>query len=236
MSMISIKNLQKRFGRKVILNNLNLDVDKGDFLVLFGPNGAGKTTLIKILSTLARASSGDVTINGYDMREEGIDLRASIGMISHNPFLYDDLTLFENLRFYSRMYGLKKDEKTIKALIDEVGLLHRLNDRVGEFSRGMKQRAAVARAVIHDPPVLLLDEPYTGLDYKAWGMLTDMLSGFHRDGKTIFLITHNVELGHRIGARLACLVNGKVSFDCRKKDMAIEPFKIKYQDIMEAQK
>jgi ABC-type multidrug transport system ATPase subunit len=175
--MISIKNLQKRFGRKVILNKLNLEVDKGDFLVLFGPNGAGKTTLIKILSTLARASSGDVTINGYSMREEGRELRASIGMISHNPFLYDDLTLFENLKFYSKMYGLKKDEKAIKALIDKVGLLHRLNDRVGEFSRGMKQRAAVARAVIHDPPVLLLDEPYTGLDYRAWDMLSGIRSG-----------------------------------------------------------
>jgi len=236
MSMISIINLQKKFGRKVIINNLNLEVEKGDFLVLFGPNGAGKTTLIKILSTLARPTSGNVTINGYDMREKGVDLRASIGMISHNPFLYDDLTLYENLKFYSRMYGLKKDEKAIKELADQVGLLHRLNDSVGEFSRGMKQRAAVARAVIHDPPVLLLDEPYTGLDYRAWGMLSGMLSGFHRDGKTILLITHNVELGHSIGARLACLVNGQVSFDCRKMDVAMEDFKIKYQQEMEAQK
>jgi heme ABC exporter ATP-binding subunit CcmA len=236
MSMISIKNLQKKFGRKVILNDLNLDVDGGDFLVLFGPNGAGKTTLIKILSTLAKPTSGDIIINGYNIKDEGIDIRASIGVISHNPFLYDDLTLFENLRFYSRMYGVKKDERAIKELTDQVGLLHRMNDGVGEFSRGMKQRAAVARAVIHDPPVLLLDEPYTGLDYRAWDMLNGMLSGFHEEGKTILLITHNVELGHSIGARLACLINGHVSFDCRKKDVAMEDFKMRYQKEMEVQK
>jgi heme exporter protein A len=157
-------------------------------------------------------------------------------VISHNPFLYDDLTLFENLKFYSRMYGMSINEEAIKKLAHDVGLLHRINDSVGEFSRGMKQRAAVARAVIHDPPVLLLDEPYTGLDYRAWGMLSDMLSGFHNDGKTILLITHNVELGHSIGARLACLVNGQVSYECMKKDVKMEDFKARYQREMEAQK
>ncbi|UCF08306.1 MAG: ABC transporter ATP-binding protein [Thermoplasmata archaeon] len=236
MSMIEIQNLQKKFGRKFVLNDLSLDVDKGDFLVLFGPNGAGKTTLIKILATLSRPSSGKVSINGHVMAEEPIEVRGSIGVISHNPFLYDDLTFGENLLFYQRMYGLKKDQKAVKGLADRVGLLHRLNDIVGNFSRGMKQRAAVARAVIHDPPVLLLDEPYTGLDFKAWGMLTDMLSGFHEEGKTVLLITHNVELGHGIGDRLACLINGRIAFDCKKKDIEMAAFKDRYQDLMEAKK
>jgi heme ABC exporter ATP-binding subunit CcmA len=236
MSMIAIESLQKRFGRKLVLDNLNLKVEKGEFMVLFGPNGAGKTTLIKILSTLSRPTSGKVQINGFDLKEEPIEIRSAIGVLSHNPFLYDDLTLMENLVFYSRMYGLKKDKKSIKDLADEVGLFHRLNDRVGEFSRGMKQRAAVARVILHDPPVLLLDEPYTGLDYKAWGMLTDMLTKFCKDDKTIVLITHNVELGHKIGHRLAVLVNGKIAFDCIKKEMELESFKEKYHGLMEVQK
>lgn len=233
MPMISIKDLRKSYGRKRILRNFNLNVKSGDFLVLFGPNGAGKTTLIKILSTLSRATSGDITINGFNLNEEPIEVRNSIGVLSHNPLLYEDLTLKENLIFYSRMYGLKKDKKAIKSLMDDVGLLHRSNDRVGEFSRGMKQRAAVARVILHDPPVLLLDEPYTGLDFKAWDMLNGMLKKYHENGKTILLITHNVELGHQIGDRLAVLAKGQIAYDCKKEDVDLASFKERYRAIME---
>jgi heme ABC exporter ATP-binding subunit CcmA len=231
--MISIKDLRKSYGRKRILRNFNLAVESRDFLVLFGPNGAGKTTLIKILSTLSRATSGDITINGFNINEDPIEVRNSIGVLSHNPLLYDDLTLKENLIFFSRMYGVKKDKKAIKTLMDDVGLLHRSNDRVGEFSRGMKQRAAVARVILHDPPVLLLDEPYTGLDFKAWDMLNGMLKKYHENGKTILLITHNVELGHKIGDRLAVLAKGQIAYDCKKEEVDLANFKEKYRDIME---
>lgn len=236
MPIISIKNLQKKFGRKQVLRNLDMEVNKGEFLVMFGPNGAGKTTLIKILSTLSKPTAGKVEINGHDIQEESIEVRNSIGMISHNPFLYDDLTLRENLLFYSRMYGIKKDEEAIRNLVNQVGLLHRLNDLVGVFSRGMKQRASVARVILHNPPVLLLDEPYTGLDFRAWGMLSDMLSKFHEEKKTILLITHNVELGYDIGERLTILINGKAAFDSKKKDIGLEEFKSKYHSVMETQR
>jgi heme ABC exporter ATP-binding subunit CcmA len=215
---------------------MNLEVKKGAFIALFGPNGAGKTTLIKILATLAHPSSGTIVINGYDLHEDSIEIRRSIGVLSHNPLLYDDLTMKENLIFYSRMYGLKKKDKDIIDLIKSVGLLHRANDRVGEFSRGMKQRAAVARVVLHDPPVLLLDEPYTGLDFKAWDMLNGMLREYHMKGKTIFLITHNVDLGYENADRLAVLAQGKVAFDCKKTDMDLVSFKNKYRDILEEKK
>lgn len=231
--MIIVKDLAKRFGRKKVLLDFNLNVEKGEFIVLFGPNGAGKTTLIKILSTLSRPTSGTISINGYDLREDSIEVRESIGVLSHNPLLYEDLTLKENLIFFSRMYGLKKDKKAIKSLIDDVGLLHRSNDKVGEFSRGMKQRAAVARVILHDPPVLLLDEPYTGLDFKAWDMLSGMLDRFHKKEKTILLITHNVELGYSIGDRLAVLSKGKIVYDVKKQDVDIETFKKRYKEIME---
>ena len=233
MSMISIQNLHKSFGRKRILRDMNLEVKKGEFIALFGPNGAGKTTLIKILATLARPTSGTIDINGYDLHEDSIEIRRSIGVLSHNPLLYDDLTMKENLVFYSRMYGLNKKNKEILGLIKSVGLLHRANDKVGEFSRGMRQRAAVARVVLHDPPVLLLDEPYTGLDFKAWDMLNSMLKDYHEKGKTILLITHNVDLGYENAGRLAILANGKVAFDCKKTDLDLVSFKKKYRDMME---
>jgi heme ABC exporter ATP-binding subunit CcmA len=236
MPMISIKNLHKSFGRKRILRDMNLHVKKGEFIALFGPNGAGKTTLIKILATLARPSSGTIEINGYDLHEDSIEIRRSIGVLSHNPLLYDDLTMKENLIFYSRMYGLKKKEKEILGLIKSVGLLHRANDKIGEFSRGMKQRAAVARVVLHDPPVFLLDEPYTGLDFKAWDMLNGMLKEYHEKGKTILLITHNVDLGYENANRLAILADGKVAFDCKKTDLDLVSFKIKYRELLEDKK
>jgi heme ABC exporter ATP-binding subunit CcmA len=236
MPMIYIKDLSKSFGRKRILRDMNLEVRKGEFIALFGPNGAGKTTLIKIMATLARPSSGTIEINGYDLNEDSIEIRRSIGVLSHNPLLYDDLTLKENLMFYSRMYGLKKKEKDILGLIKSVGLLHRANDRVGEFSRGMKQRAAVARVVLHNPPVLLLDEPYTGLDFKAWDMLNGMLGEYHKKGKTIFLITHNVDLGYENADRLAVLAQGKVAYDCKKTDLDLVSFKDKYRELLEEKK
>ena len=236
MPMITVKNLHKKFGRKTVLSLSNLEVEKGEFLVMFGPNGAGKTTLVKILATLSKPTSGEVVINGHDIKEEPIDVRNCIGVLSHSSYLYDDLTLKENLLFYFKMYGLGNDEKAIKDLVDEVGLFHRLNDRVGQFSRGMKQRAEVARTVLHAPAVLLLDEPYTGLDFKAWNMLTNMLTKFHQEGKTILLITHNVELGHKLGERLTIMVNGETAYDCKKKDVDIAAFKEQYHTLMEAQR
>jgi ABC-2 type transport system ATP-binding protein/heme exporter protein A len=236
MSMISIKKLNKSFGRKKILRNMDLEVKKGEFIALFGPNGAGKTTLIKILATLARPSSGKIEINGYDLYEDPIEIRRSIGVLSHNPLLYDDLTIRENLMFYSRMYGLKLKDKEILGFIKSVGLLHRANDKVGEFSRGMKQRAAVARVVLHDPPVLLLDEPYTGLDFKAWDMLNGMLKEYHKKGKTVLLITHNVDLGYENADRLAILAEGKVAWECKKTDLDLVSFKNKYRDLLEEKK
>lgn len=235
MSMITVKNLEKKFGRKNVLNSLNLEVEEREFLVMFGPNGAGKTTLVKILATLSKPTSGEVVINGHDIKEEPIHVRKCIGVLSHNSFLYEDLTLKENLVFYSKMYGLGKDEKAIRDLADEVGLLHRLNDRVGQFSRGMKQRAAIARAVLHEPKVLLLDEPYTGLDSKARDMLTGMLRKFHEQGTTIFLITHDVELGYALGNRLAILARGAIAADKGKKDIEYIAFKEECHNVMEGQ-
>ena len=162
--------------------NINLKVKKGQFLTLFGPNGAGKTTLIKILSTLMRPTAGKFYINNYDVNEDPGEIRQSIGMISHSPLLYDELTPLENLQFYGKMFYVEpsKLDRIAKDLIRKIGLHHRMYDRVETFSRGMKQRVSIARAIIHKPQVLLLDEPYTGLDQNASSLLEKILDDFKR--------------------------------------------------------
>lgn len=233
MAAIEIKNLQKNFGGKKVISDLNLNIESGEFLVMLGPNGAGKTTLIGILSTLLRPTYGEVVINGYDLREESIEVRNSVGVLLHTPFLYDDLTLEENLVFYLKMFGLKKNEDKIKDLVEELGLLQLLSHKVGEFSMGTKQKAALATIILLDPPVFLLDEPDTGLDLKDQGVLLNMLKRLHNQEKTLLLFTNNVELGYKVGDRFVIIMGGAIAYECEKKDITMEVLKEKYQGLME---
>lgn len=228
--IISVENLNKNFGKKVILNKLNLSIPKGEFLTIFGPNGAGKTTLIKILSTLSRFNSGDVFVGGFDVVDEPIEIRKLIGVISHNLYLYDELTAKENLRFYGKMYGYpsKKLDPRIEELLDEIGLKFRMNDRVGTYSRGMKQRLSIARAILHEPQILFLDEPFTGLDQHATQILTHILERLKSGNRTIIMTTHNIEQGFRLCDRVAILSDGKIVFEKDKKLLKVDKFKSIY--------
>jgi heme ABC exporter ATP-binding subunit CcmA len=225
--ILHIKDLSKNFGRKNIIKNLSLEVSDGEFLTIFGPNGAGKTTLIKIISTLSRPSSGEITIAGYDMDEEPIEIRRIMGVISHNLYLYDELTAKENLHFYGRMYAYpgKKLDGRIMMLLDEIGLAHRTNDRVGTFSRGMKQRLSIARAILHEPKILLLDEPYTGLDQHASQVLTSILKRLKTGKRTIIMTTHNIEQGFALCDRVAILSGGEIIFNERRKSLSARKFR-----------
>ena len=173
--MIEVRGLVKSFGGKVALDGVDLDVAEGEFLTLVGPNGAGKTTLIRVLATLTRPTEGSVRIAGYDLVGQGTEIRRRIGLASHQTLLYDDLSAEENLRFYGRMYEVPDLEERITALLQRVGLEHRRHDLVHTFSRGMQQRLSIARALLHDPAILLLDEPYTGLDQHAAEVLKEVL-------------------------------------------------------------
>ncbi|NOR60198.1 MAG: ATP-binding cassette domain-containing protein, partial [Methanosarcinales archaeon] len=163
-NIVSIKSLSKAFGSHRVLKNIDLDVKKGEFITIFGPNGAGKTTLMKIMSTLVEPSAGSISIDGFNVKDDPVEIRKRIGSISHETYLYSELTAEENLRFFGRMYGMDKNhlDARVDELIEQVGLEYRSNDRVGTFSRGMKQRLSIARALIHEPSILFLDEPYTG--------------------------------------------------------------------------
>ena len=173
--MIELRKLTKSFGSKYALRGVNLRVMPGESLVIFGPNGAGKSTLIRILSSLSRPTSGTVHIGGLDLATHADGIRRHLGVVSHAPLLYDSLTAEENLRFFAGLYGMSQPEPRITLLLAQVGLTTRRGDLVRTFSRGMVQRLAIARALLHDPQVLLLDEPDTGLDPQAAEMLHDLL-------------------------------------------------------------
>ncbi len=219
INIISIEKLSKTFGTNVVLRNINLRIAKGEFLTIFGPNGAGKTTLIKIISTLVSPTYGKVVIDGIDIKENPIEIRKRIGVISHETYLYHELTAAENLRFFAKMYGTPDIEGRINDLIKQVGLSYRKNDRVRTFSRGMKQRLSIARALIHDPPVLLLDEPYTGLDQHASATFDRILSGMNAHEKTRVLISHDIERGISLCDRAVILTDGQIVHEMTENEI-----------------
>ena len=202
------------------MKNIYLKIEQGEFLTIFGPNGAGKTTLIKIMSTLVTPTSGRVMIDGMDIKDEPIKIRKKIGVISHETYLYHELTAAENLRFFGRMYDTKDIEARIDELIKQVGLSYRRNDRVRTFSRGMKQRLSIARALIHDPPILFLDEPYTGLDQHASATFDRILSGTNAHDKTRVLISHDLERGITMCDRAIILTGGHIAHEMTQGEIS----------------
>ena len=210
MAMIEVRGLTKNFGPQAALRGIDLDVKRGEFLTVVGANGAGKTTLMRILATLIRPTEGRVVVGGYDLAQQPAAARRLIGFVSHQPLLYDDLTAEENLRFYARLYGVSEAKAQISVTLSWVGLTARRGDLVRTFSRGMKQRLAIVRALLHDPPLLLLDEPYTGLDQEAVVMLRKVLAVLRCQERTAVITTHNLEQGAALADPVAMLVEGRI--------------------------
>lgn len=221
--MIEVRELSKIFGLHPVLRKLDFDVAKGEFVTLLGPNGSGKSTLLRILGALARPTSGKVTIGGWELPAEADYVRAQLGVVSHLPLLYDTLTAEENLLFFARLYNLPRAERgdRVRDLLKRVGLQRRARDVVMTFSRGMQQRLAIARAILHDPAVLLLDEPYTGLDQDAAALLDDLLREVAVAGRTVVMTTHDLRRGHALADRVAILSRGKIAYTGLCRD--IEP-------------
>ncbi len=211
--MIQVRGLVKRFGYTVVLRGVSLDVPAGQTVVLLGPNGAGKTTLLRILATLLKPSAGQVFVDGHDLVRHPEAVRHLLGYVSHQPLLYPDLSARENLRFYARLYGMEKPDTRIDEMLEIVGLSRRGDDLVRTFSRGMVQRLTIARALLHNPPVLLLDEPDTGLDPQAAAMLARLLREVAGTGRTILLTTHNLARGMDFADRVVVLAGGRIVVD-----------------------
>jgi len=217
--MIEVKKLIKRFGLKTILRGLDFSVESGEFVALLGPNGAGKTTFLRVLATLSRPSMGQVKVAGHQLPDEAAHVRAKLGVVSHMPLLYPDLTAEENLRFYGRMYGIGNMEARISEVLEMVGLENRRKDLVRTFSRGMQQRLAIGRAVIHDPEVMLFDEPYTGLDQDASEMLDDVLRSVAAEGRTVVMTSHDLVRAEDLATRFDILSRGVITAFATRKEL-----------------
>jgi len=228
---IRARGLTKAFGHQAALRGVSLDLAEGEFLALFGPNGAGKTTLIRILASLTRPSAGSVQVHGQDLARAATAVRRHIGLISHNPLLYGDLTAEENLRFFARLYDVPRAEARIDALLHQVGLSARRRDAVRTYSRGMLQRLTIARGILHDPAIVLLDEPYTGLDLQAADMLGQVLQELAISNRTVLMTTHNLEQGLEMCSRAAVLNRGRLAWEGRREEIDLEGMKEIYREV-----
>lgn len=206
---LEVRDLTRAFGVRKALDGVSLDLPVGAFLSIFGPNGAGKTTLVKVLTTLLNPSSGSARVLGRDVVSDAVELRTHIGLISHNPLLYPDLTAEENLLFFADMYGVEKAHVRVAELLEAVELDHRKLDLTRTFSRGMLQRLSIARALLHRPEVIFLDEPYSGLDPHAMDILDGLIAQI-RDAHTFVMISHDLDKGLELCSHALILAKGRV--------------------------
>jgi len=232
--MIKVKKLVKRFGLKPVLKGMDFEVEQGEFVGLLGPNGAGKTTFLRILSSLSRPSLGDVRVAGYSLPQQAAAVRRRLGVLSHQPLLYGDLSAEENLRFYGKMYAVEDINGRIDEVLSLVGLAQRRDDLVRTYSRGMQQRLAIARSVIHDPDILLLDEPYTGLDQDASAMLDEVLKKIAAQGRTVVMTSHDLARAAELASRFDVLSRGVIAASARREDIPKDGLLAFYRKTIQA--
>lgn len=228
-SAVEVQGLTKSFGSHFALRGIDLEVRQGESIVICGPNGAGKTTLIKVLASIMNPSSGRVLVDGLNLKNNAEEIRRRIGVVTHQTFLYSNLTAYENLKFYSRMYDVPTVEERIHEVVAMVGMTSRLYNRVGTLSRGMQQRLSIARSLLHKPSIMLLDEPETGLDQQAVSMLWEAMSTEGDEKRTIILTTHNLERGLELGERLLILDQGKIVYQSSTQALNLADLKQAYQ-------
>lgn len=225
--LVSIRSVTKKFGFVTAVRSLSLDIEAGDFLALFGPNGAGKSTLLQLIAQLTKPSQGEIRFSCGD------GANASVGYVSHQSLLYNELTGMENLEFFARLYGLSDPAGLAAGALARIGLFEARNRFARNYSKGMKQRLTLARALLHDPQLLLLDEPYAGLDQHGSRLLTEILSGLQEAGRTVVLITHNLPEGLALASRLAIMRAGVLSFEARREAVDLGQFERLYFEVVE---
>ena len=231
MNAIEVKELSKAFGTRKALDGVSFELPQGAFLSIFGPNGAGKTTLLRVLSTLARPSGGGARVCGIDLKEEPDRVRGLVGMISHAPMLYPDLTAEENLMLYAELYGVADPRMRAAELLDAVGLSVRRLDPVRTFSRGMTQRVSIARALVHDPEVVFLDEPYSGLDPHAVDIFDELIDSVRGD-RTFVMVSHDLAKGFAMCTHALVLARGRIVEFASKDALDYDGFARLYRDTV----
>ena len=225
--------LVREYGPVVAVDGIDLSLERGEFLTIFGPNGAGKSSLLGLLAGALRPTRGHVSVNGTRLDFGGIDWRRHIGVLSHQGFLYSQLTAEENLRFYGRLYGLEDLDRRVPERLANVGLEDRSNSLVGQLSHGMRQRLALARSLLHDPDVVLLDEPYTGLDPSAATILRGVLTELKDGRRTVVMVTHNLGEGLALASRAAIQMRGRFAWQGTRDELEQTDFERLYHRVVE---
>ena len=205
--------VSKSFGRNAVLQDLNLEVAWGRVLAVLGPNGSGKSTLLKILATLTQADAGQIHVAGLDIESRGAQVRRLIGVVTHDPMHYAALSVAENLRLHARLFGLEDPQQRVSDVSEIMGITPILNERAGSLSHGQQRRLSIARALLHEPPVLLMDEPESGLDQEALSRIHSLIELARQDGRTVLLTTHNLLWGLQLADRAVLLGHGRVDYD-----------------------
>jgi heme exporter protein A len=232
--MIEVRRLVKRYGTKTGLKKLDFTVEPGEFVAILGPNGAGKTTLLRILASLTQPTFGDVRIANYTLPGQAAAVRRRLGVVSHQPLLYGDLTAEENLRFYGKMYAVPEMDRRITEVLELVGLSARRRDLVRTFSRGMQQRLAIGRAVLHDPEVMLFDEPHTGLDQEASAMLDAVMKEVATRGRTVVMTSHDLVRAESLASRFDVLSHGTIRASISRSRLPQDGLLAFYRQSLEA--
>jgi heme exporter protein A len=230
---LEVEHLARRFGRTVAVDDLSLCIEAGEAVALFGPNGAGKTTFLRLCATLLRPSAGRVRVFGLDAAANGIAVRRRIAMLAHESYLYPDLTPLENLRFHARLFSVADAEKRVRFLIDRLGLVGWAHRPVRALSRGLLQRCALARVLLHEPAVLFLDEPFTGLDLEAQTTLVEVLAEAHRQGTTLLMSTHDLASGLTLCTSALVLVRGRLASYGAVDPTARDDFERRYRALVQ---
>lgn len=223
--LIVARNIVKRYGRKRVLNGVEMCVPQGQVMALLGPNGAGKSTLLRIISGLTKPDRGEVLLGGVSTRKAGHEIRRYIGLVAHAPLLYDNLSAWDNLHFFARLYDIQQPAVRVEAVLRAIDLWARRYDPVRTFSRGMTQRLAIGRAILHDPPVLLLDEPDTGLDPASAETLAQLIRVLGSGRRAILLTTHNLERALAWADSISLLADGKILWSAPTEGLTMERLK-----------
>ena len=227
--VLSLSGLGKSFGYFRVLKDVELELRAGELVLLLGPNGAGKTTLTRVITTLTRPGKGAILFRGERLTEAvRLRLRREVGYLSHQSFLYAHLTAEENLRFFGRLYGIGGLDRRVGELLEEVDLSRARRQLVGTFSRGMQQRLSLARVLLTEPTLLILDEPYAGLDPEGSRTLTRVLAGLKAGDRAVLLVTHELEDCLPIADRVAVLVQGHVAWEASTEGLGVEDVRSRY--------
>jgi heme exporter protein A len=231
--LLEARGLVKEFAGLAAVDGVDISLPPGGFLTVFGPNGAGKTSLLKLLAGSMRATRGEVLVGGRRLEPGSTAGRERIGVLSHQTFLYGHLTARENLRLFGALYAVSDLEARVAERLREVGLFERADDAVKTFSRGMRQRIGLARTLLHDPDVVLLDEPYTGLDVHASAVLRRVLEALRDGERTVVLVTHNLTQGLELADRAAIQVRGRFAWEGAADAVPTRDFEVFYQETVE---